>query len=54
MITGRRTAIWLVPKPKRSGPLAAFARILKTVRSSGSSTVTRAVPSGPTWIAGLK
>ncbi len=51
--TGRRTAIWLVPTPKRSGPEAAFARILNTVMSSGSSTVTLVVPSGPTRMPGL-
>ena len=48
MTTGRRTAIWDVPMPKRSIPATALARTLNTVRLSGRSTSTVTVPDGPT------
>jgi len=51
-MTGRRTGSSPVPKPSRSGPLTAFARSLKTVRSSDSFTLTLVVPPGPIAIAG--
>ena len=43
-----RTSNSPVAKPKRSGPLIAFARSLNTVSESGSFTLIFAVPSGPT------
>ena len=47
-----RTSISPVAKPKRSGPLTALARSLKTVSESGSFTLNFAVPSAPTTTFG--
>jgi len=52
-MTGSRTEIWPVAKPNRSGPLTAFALILKLVRLSGSLTWTLATPLASTISDGL-